>query len=479
MLRILIAAFFLTNTVTVFAQATNIDSRGQYRCVDSKIQQFRRGRLTPLSLRAFNKIQDDAIKALNKKIRSTPRNRRARLQAQIAALRALKTQGRACTLGQLNPQTPTPTPTPTPLTIVRPLTVGNEFACAITPAPNGLVFCWGRGNNGQLGNGSFSDSSTPVQVSGISRAVAIAAGSTHTCAVVDSGAVYCWGDNFLGQFGTGNFSNNPSNVPVLVAGVTDAADIVSGSSHLCVRTNSGGMRCWGSNTYNQCGAGSIQSVGPIVTPTGLGSGITDIGAGISHSCAKRSNGAISCFGRNNESQLGAAASATLPVTDVIGADGVIAFGGNLHNCYFNSPAGEVFCVGRNNLGQLGISGITQSQVSYVRSTGVPAGVVQVASARDTTFFRTNQGTVLSVGANDLGQLGNAQTVSNATVAQTVGNLLPAASFIAASGNQACAIVQGGEVRCWGNNNRGQLGNGALNSIGEFTPVTVSGLNAAQ
>jgi alpha-tubulin suppressor-like RCC1 family protein len=87
------------------------------------------------------------------------------------------------------------------------------------------VWCWGDNTVGQLGNGTTTNSTTPVQVVGITNATAITGGESHMCALLDSGSVRCWGRESLGQLGRGrNYQNTPaaelySSVPVAVVGL--------------------------------------------------------------------------------------------------------------------------------------------------------------------------------------------------------------------------------------------------------------------
>ena len=145
--------------------------------------------------------------------------------------------------------------------------------------------CWGNNFNGQLGNNSNSQSLVSVQVIGLTSGVtAVAAGGTHSCAVVN-GAVQCWGDNSSGQLGNNNAPLR-SNVPVQPTGINSGVTAVAaGDGHSCAAV-SGGVQCWGFNNSGQLGNNSIilQSLLPVQV-TGLTSGVTAVAAGLSHNCA--------------------------------------------------------------------------------------------------------------------------------------------------------------------------------------------------
>ncbi|MGH2959984.1 MAG: RCC1 domain-containing protein, partial [Solirubrobacterales bacterium] len=124
--------------------------------------------------------------------------------------------------------------------------------CAIVTSPAGGIKCLGEGHNGTLGNGSYLGSLTPVNVTGITGATAIAGGNSSICAVV-AGAVKCWGTNHEGQLGNG--TNVGSTVPVTVVGITDTVSIGSSSDSFCVVLSGGGVKCWGDGHNGQLGAG--------------------------------------------------------------------------------------------------------------------------------------------------------------------------------------------------------------------------------
>lgn len=170
------------------------------------------------------------------------------------------------TYGQLGNGTTSASPTPVAvagLSGILALALGNNHACALLSS--GGVKCWGYNFYGQLGNGLTTNSTTPVDVMGLQSGVlAIAAGTSHTCALVMGGAVKCWGYNYYGQLGNGTTVNSP--VPTDVQGLAmDAVSLTSGDNHACVRRQSGGMQCWGSNVYGQIGNGSTATAVPGAT----------------------------------------------------------------------------------------------------------------------------------------------------------------------------------------------------------------------
>lgn len=170
----------------------------------------------------------------------------------------------------------------------------------------GEVFCEGDNEWGQLGTGSASPwasgANRVVSLDGVTHAVS---GAQHTCALRDNGEVWCWGDGSQGQLGDGTTTN--SNVPVQALGGVTVESLSSNgvkSMGTCLVTTTGGAKCWGDNATGQVGDGTtIDALAP-VDVSGLTSGVDQITTSVSHSCATLTAGGVMCWGANLSGELG-------------------------------------------------------------------------------------------------------------------------------------------------------------------------------
>jgi len=138
---------------------------------------------------------------------------------------------------------------------VAAISAGGAHTCSLTTS--GAVKCWGDNRYGQLGDGTTTRRTTPVTVAGLGSGVlAISAGSWHTCAVTKSGAVECWGSNRDGRLGDGTTTDSPTPVAVVGLGSRVAA-ITAGDAHTCALTTAGAAKCWGLNYRGQLGDGTL------------------------------------------------------------------------------------------------------------------------------------------------------------------------------------------------------------------------------
>jgi alpha-tubulin suppressor-like RCC1 family protein len=236
---------------------------------------------------------------------------------------------------------------------VTAVALGDEHTCALTA--NGGVKCWGNNDNGQIGDGTTSNRLTPTDVVGLIAGVTwITAGKGFSCAVTTTGHAKCWGTNGFGELGDGTTSGSSTPVDVATSGVLS---LTTGDSHSCARHGDSTVTCWGINTSGQLGAGTssryVQPVRVSVLPVRAAS----IAAGGSHTCVLTTTGGVKCWGDNwLNGQMGSGTNVLLSLTpvDVVGlAAGVraIAAGSN-HTCAL-MEIGTVKCWGNNYNGELG------------------------------------------------------------------------------------------------------------------------------
>jgi alpha-tubulin suppressor-like RCC1 family protein len=353
------------------------------------------------------------------------------------------------------------------------IAAGFAHTCALTSG--GAVKCWGTNSDGRLGDGTTTNRSTPVDVVGLSSGVtALAVGFYHTCAIASGGAVKCWGSNSSGQLGDGTTTNRstPMDVVGLSSGVTALA---GGERHTCAVTSGGGVRCWGSNSYGQLGDGTTTQSNTPVDVIGLSSGVTVLAAGYYHTCAIASGGALKCWGYNFYGQLGdgTTTNRSAPV-DVIGlSSGVNALAaGYYHTCALSSGS-ALKCWGYNSSGQLG-DGTTTNRRAPVDVVGLASGVTALAAGYSHTCAIASGGALKCWGFNSHGQLGDGTTTDRSTPVDVVG-LSNGVTALAVGGYHTCAIASGGAVKCWGFNFSGQLGDGTTTQ--RSTPVDVIGLSS--
>ena len=329
---------------------------------------------------------------------------------------------------------------------------------------NSRVKCSGQNTSGQLGNGTTTNSSTGVLVSGLTNVVAVTTGNTHSCAVLSDQTVRCWGDGSLGQLGNGGTTS--SSIPVTVTGLNDATAISAGMNHTCALRTGGAVSCWGYNGNGQLGNSSSypQSTTPLVV-TAV-SGATAIAVGGFHSCALI-GGAVSCWGDGHLGQMGNGATSNLNYTPVAvtGLSGVTSLSsGEQSSCAVIS--GGVKCWGDNTYGQIGDG--TKTQANTPVSVAGLSTAVQVSAGFPMSCARLSGGTVNCWGYNNEGELGNGGSAESLTPV-VVSNITSATS-LSTGGLQSCALVSTGNALCWGYNGFGQLGNGTTTDA--HAPVTV-------
>jgi alpha-tubulin suppressor-like RCC1 family protein len=368
------------------------------------------------------------------------------------------------------------------------IAAGTSHTCAVTSG--GGVKCWGENDVGELGNGLTGHYSTaPVDVSVIaapgrtsplSGVSAIATGGSYTCAVTSGGGVKCWGDNGNGVLGNGSTTN--SEYPVDVVGLTSGVSVISaGYGYACALTGTGGVKCWGWNTDGQLGNGTKIDSSTPVDVVGLTSGVSAIAAGFHHTCALTSAGGAKCWGLNDFGELGNGTKidSSTPV-DVVGLTSGVSMitAGSFHTCAITSRGG-VKCWGDALDGELGGGDTCGPAACLVNSDtpvevlGLTSGISAIDAGDSHTCALTSAGGVKCWGTNRSGQLGDGTRspwgINGAPV--DVAGLKGGVSAITAGSAHTCVLMSDGSVRCWGDNQYGQLGDGSTTS--SYTPVDVT------
>jgi alpha-tubulin suppressor-like RCC1 family protein len=344
--------------------------------------------------------------------------------------------------------------------------------CALTEA--GGVSCWGDNTFGQLGNGTRVDSLVPADVPGLGAGVAaLSSGWAHTCALTKTGGVKCWGRNSKGQLGNGTTAD--SDVPVDVVGLSSGVtSIAAGYLHTCALTGTGVLKCWGGNASGQLGDGSNQNRTVPVDALGLDGLVTMMDVGAGHTCAADSGG-VKCWGWNTDGQLGNGATldSRVPVAvNGLPPDVIALSAGDSHTCAL-MDSGSIVCWGANASGQLG-DGTRLGRTTPVRVVSFPGEAAEVAAGGAHTCARSAAGgAVLCWGDNLYGQSGNG-AYGNNTLPVQVSGLTESVRIIAAGYSHSCALTAAGDMRCWGWNADGQLGDGSNRT--SRVPVSVSGWN---
>jgi alpha-tubulin suppressor-like RCC1 family protein len=346
-----------------------------------------------------------------------------------------------------------------PLSGVRMLSVGGGYACAVTGA--GLateVLCWGAfGNIGDPGG--VTSSPCPVAVPALSGLdiASVFAGGVHACAVTSAGAVICWGINLAGKLGRGTLGpGSDSLAPAVVPGVL-ATGVVADWANTCIWRTGAEAQCWGSNLWGQLGRGPCRACtvtfpgtdSPTPAPVTVVSQPQDLAlAGGGFVCGIIA-GAAECWGRDVQDELGMGGGTVID-------DAVDVAAGESYGCAVRGGDGSVHCWGENFYGNLG-DGTTTSRPSRAPVVGLPGPALAVDAGNHTCAV-LRDGSVYCWGDARNGRVRPGLDVMAEPVPQRV--IASGATHVEVGALFSCAQV-GDQVRCWGQNGAGQLGDGSM------------------
>lgn len=360
---------------------------------------------------------------------------------------------------------------------VRQMSAGGLVTCALRTS--GAVLCWGSNEVGGVGDGTTTDRLTPTRVNGLPTDIrSISAGMSYACALTGAGRVWCWGGS---QFLGGPGSYFPVTSPVLNTKLTSVTALDARLDRTCAVTATGATSCWGgpaSLTWRLSAASA--------SPTGvegLGAGSTAaVAAGYSSVCVLTQAAAVKCVGASDvaygEALFGQTQvlSRWAPLT-VTGLDSnVVQLANNYHHRCAVRTTGALLCWGRDAEGQLGNPRrpaiFPDDPLASAPSTGAealaPTTLAQEETVRSLTRaaapakgWRSHNAYPQKVGTAASASTGSSRTSLTERTAGTDALVapapLPAVAQISAGGSNACARTTTGTVWCWGSGTYGVLG----------------------
>ena len=394
------------------------------------------------------------------------------------------------------------------------IVAGEAHTCVLIEG--GRVRCWGVGDSGRLGyenKDSIGDDETPASAGDVplpeGRVVELTAGFDFTCARYDDGAVRCWGSNSDGQLGLASSQGSFTAAdladvePIELGGPAEA--IAAGEDHVCARLASGEVRCWGLGNEGRLGLGNSDKVGDNETPAsrpalffGQGLSVLQLAVGGKHGCVLTDDLALRCWGRGWQGQLGYGSGDNVGDNEVpaeAGAVSVIPEGMSAavdQLALFASgtcvrlSSGEARCWGRRTFGTLGqdvgfddYGNDPDELPSALSAIEFGASVVSIHAGSMHMCAVLDGGALRCWGRGSQGELGDPNALDfgpSMTPLDVADVALPADVLrVALGGFHSCALVEGGELYCWGFNGSGRLGLATTEGIvGDDEAVTAFG-----
>jgi len=352
------------------------------------------------------------------------------------------------------------------------VTAGEAHTCGIRA---GEAFCFGDNGDGELGGGGAGDAYAPQLVAEGTTWSEIAAGDRLTCGIAVGGALQCWGvddDEVLGPAG-----DVLAPAPIGVAGLSGPTweHIAVDRTHACATTTAGALWCWGRGDESQLGGGDTASHAarevPVVAPA---TRWQDVGVGRGFTCARDNAVGLFCWGRNDQNRvgdpqhLGSAIGAPFQVAGGI-AGLVVA---EAHACAISSADASLACWGWNldnavdeRDADVGVAPPRAVQPGGDDATWLAADVS--SDLQPHSCGVTTAGDLFCWGAGDSGRLGTGDSLDHATPTRVA---MGGWEAVATGGPMSCGLRDGGELWCWGRGAIGARGDGT--QVDAPSPVRV-------
>ena len=409
------------------------------------------------------------------------------------------------------------------------INLGESHSCAILKDKN--LKCWGSNSNGQLGLGDTEHrgddpnemgGNLPIIPLGANRtAQSVATGASYTCAILDNDWLKCWGGNSTGQLGLGDTEHrgdDPNemgdNLPTIDLGSDRTAKAIgAGNHHTCALLDNNFVKCWGGfeagdGPNGALGQGHGRVLGDNAGEMGDNLPVIDLGSngtrtakaisvGAFHTCALLDNDLVKCWGGNSSGQLGLGDKEprgddpnemgdNLPTID-LGSDRTAKriHAGYVHTCALLDND-WVKCwgegihgrLGQGNENKLGDNAGEMGDNLLKINLGLDRTAKMIAPGNHSVCALLDNDLVKCWGAGNRGQLGQGNTNALGDASDEMGEDLPFVTLgqgktvqsikasLGGGGDYFCALLNDNSVKCWGLNNFGQLGLGDTENRGD-------------
>jgi alpha-tubulin suppressor-like RCC1 family protein len=329
------------------------------------------------------------------------------------------------------------------------------YTCAVDDAG---LWCWGTDDEGKLplGGAAEADPETPRHDGNAAGYVQLCNAEVHSCGLRRDGEIECWGGNEHGQLGLGNDLAQAEPTP-LAAGLSFVS-LACGGRASCAVADSGVLYCWGDNSEGLAAQSDPYGSPDVLAPRKamLDLPVRQVSVGQGHACAVAINGALYCWGRNTDSQLGIGPTPIqkrVPTPVDASARYNHAAAAQQHTCAIRSD-GSLYCWGRELAGRLGLGKVQDGTISAPKQVGTLTDHVAVAAHWFHTCARRLSGKLLCWGRNEEGQLGVGHFDDLDTPTLVTG---PSAWTSFTVGRFHTCGLTDGQIFCWGMNDTGALG----------------------
>ena len=325
----------------------------------------------------------------------------------------------------------------------------------------GQLWGWGRNLDGNLGDNTVVNKSSPVQtVTFGTNWSQVSCGQNHTASIKTDGTLWMWGSGFYGQIGNNTGLNRSSPVQT-VAGGNNWSSVACGYYHTAAIKTDGTLWTWGQNSNGQLGDNTAtRKSSPVQTIAG-GTNWSSVAGGVFHTAATKTDGTLWMCGQNSSGQLGdnTTIRKSSPVQTIAGGTNWSSVAGGVYHTAAIKTDGTLWTWGTNAFGQLGDNTLIHRS-SPVQVVGFATNWSSVACGYYSTYALKKDGTLWAWGFNGYGQLGDNTIANKSSPIQTIAGGTNW-SKISSNGYYTAAIKKDGTLWMWGRNFFGNLGDNTI------------------